>query len=71
MWTAVSLALDKRRYGAYRLYCQQRGFHLQHQRSDEDKRHLNTCPLFAQDGDTDWGYTISGSRGGVPFMAFE
>ena len=63
--------VDRRRTREYAQFCLERGFRFEHDRPGEAERHVATCPLFGEGHGRSWGHTISGTRGGLPFTAFE
>ncbi len=68
---AYGRVVDRRRRAAYQQFCLERGFRFEHEQPGAEERHARTCPLLSQGHARRWGITITGTRSGVPFTAFE
>lgn len=64
-------AQERKRREAYQEFCLVRGFRFDERRPDAHKPYEDLFDLFNAGRSRAWGYTISGTKNGAPFTAFE
>jgi hypothetical protein len=67
----ISRAQERKRRAAYEEFSLIRGFTFEAERPDAERRFEEVFEPFTQGRRRKWGYTIGGSKNGVPFIAFE
>jgi len=69
--TLVAQALERKRRAAYEEYSLIRGFRFEAERPDAERGYRSVFDPFTQGRRHQWGCTISGTRNGMLFTAFE
>jgi hypothetical protein len=67
----VARAREQKRRAAYEEFSLVRGFTFEPERPEAERRFEDVFEPFTQGRRRKWGYTIAGSKNGVPFTAFE
>jgi hypothetical protein len=68
---ALVRARERRRREALQEFCLIRGFRFEERRPGAERMHADVLGLFDAGHSRKWGCTLSGSKNGVPFTAFE